>query len=63
MVRILEQVMTLQEAAKKSGIAATTLRNRIKHGNMPGRKSGGTWLVVWQDVEDYKKSLTKPSQS
>lgn len=47
----LECVLTAQEAAHIYGLATATVRNAIKRGTIPGRKSAGTWLVRREDAD------------
>ena len=36
------------EAARRSGVAERTVRQRLARGRLPGRKVGRTWMVEWQ---------------
>jgi hypothetical protein len=36
------------EAARRSGVAGRTVRQRLARGRLPGRKVGRTWMVEWQ---------------
>lgn len=47
----LECVLTAQEAAHLYGLATGTVRNAIKRGAIPGRKSAGTWLIRREDAD------------
>lgn len=47
----LECVLTAQEAAHIYGLSTATVRNAIKRGTVPGRKSAGTWLVRREDAD------------
>lgn len=41
----LDEVMTAGEAAELFGLAEATVRQTINRGQIPARKSGGTWLI------------------
>lgn len=47
----LEDILTTSEAAKKFGIEPITVIKNIERGNIPARKSGGTWLIRRSDAE------------
>lgn len=47
----LECVMTAGECIEVFGLSDSTVRNAIKRGKIPGRKSGGTWIVRREDAE------------
>lgn len=47
----LECVLTAQEAAYIYGLSTATVRNAIKRGSIPGRKSAGTWLIRREDAD------------
>lgn len=44
---ILENVMTIAEAAQRWGLDRSTLRYAIRDGRLKGKKSGSTWLVTY----------------
>lgn len=57
---VLEEVMTLKEAAGRYGKADVTLRINIQKGkfveNIDCRKSGGTWIILKSALErEYGK--------
>jgi len=49
--RILDDVLTAQEAANLYDLSESTIRVNIHRGNIPARKSGGTWLIRRSDAE------------
>jgi excisionase family DNA binding protein len=49
--RILDDVLTAQEAATLFNLSESTIRVNIHRGNIPARKSGGTWLIRRSDAE------------
>jgi excisionase family DNA binding protein len=48
-------VMTAAEAAREFGLSQSTVRQAINRGQVPARKSGGTWLVLRSDAEKQWK--------
>ena len=48
-----DDLITLVEAAERTGLAVTTLRNQMKNGRIHGEKYGRDWLVLWSDVQVY----------
>ena len=49
----LPQLMSPEEAAKYLGVSAYTVRERLKRGEMPGRKHGARWLIRVVDLIHY----------
>lgn len=49
----LPQLMSPEEVAGYLGISAFTVRQRLKAGDIPGRKHGARWLVRVVDLEAY----------
>jgi len=45
--------LTLKEAAKRSGLTASTLKDQILKRRMVGRKVGRDWVVTAADLETY----------
>ena len=50
---VLPQLVTPEEAADYLGISAYTVRERLKRGELPGRKHGSRWLVRVVDLAAY----------
>ena len=48
-----EEVLTLAQAAAKTGKSANTLRNQIKNGVLVGTLMGKTYLVTESALRDY----------
>lgn len=48
---IISAVLTAAEAAELYGLAEDTVRKTISRGQIPARKSGGTWLLLHSDAE------------
>ena len=49
----LPQLMTPDDAAEYLGVSAYTVRQRLKSGEIPGRKHGSRWLIRVVDVIHY----------
>jgi uncharacterized protein YuzE len=48
--------LTLEEAARESGLAASTLRNQINAQRLPAVKRGRDWLVAGHELWNYMES-------
>jgi excisionase family DNA binding protein len=48
-----ETLMSLAEAARQTGVDASTLRHAIKAGKLKAIKPGHDWLVYLVDVQTY----------
>jgi len=49
----LPQLLTPEEAAPYLRVSAYTVRQRLKSGELPGRKHGSRWLIRVVDLESY----------
>ena len=47
-------MLTLAQAARRLGVAPSTLRNQIHRGSLRGRLLGKTWTVSEREVERYR---------
>ena len=47
--------VTLEEAAARLGLAASTLRWQIHKGKMRAKKVGPLWVVSEREVERYRR--------
>jgi excisionase family DNA binding protein len=47
------EVLTLTEAAERSGLSPNTLRAQIKNGVLPATLAGKTYLVTADDLAQY----------
>jgi len=47
------ELLTLADAAKRFGLARTTLRNQILNKKIPATKSGRDWVVTCADMLTY----------
>jgi excisionase family DNA binding protein len=49
----LPQLMSPDDAAEYLGVSAYTVRERLKNGEIPGRKHGARWLIRVVDLVQY----------
>jgi excisionase family DNA binding protein len=49
----LNDLISLQEAAKLSGLSSDHLRRLVEHGDLWGKKIGRNWVTTIQAVEIY----------
>ena len=49
----LPQLVSPEEAAKYLGVSSYTVRERLKSGELPGRKHGSRWLIRVVDLVNY----------
>jgi excisionase family DNA binding protein len=49
----LPQLLTPEEAATYLGVSSYTVRQRLKDGEIPGRKHGARWLIRVVDLAAY----------
>ena len=49
----LPQLMSPEAAAEYLGVSAYTVRERLKSGEIPGRKHGARWLIRVVDLVQY----------
>ena len=49
----LPQLFSPEEAAEYLGVSAYTVRERLKSGEIPGRKHGARWLIRVVDLAHY----------
>jgi len=49
----LPQLVSPEEAAKYLGVSVYTIRDRLKQGEIPGRKHGARWLIRVVDLIHY----------
>jgi len=50
---LLPQLLNPDEAAAYLGVSAYTVRERLKRGDLPGRKHGSRWLIRVVDLAAY----------
>lgn len=56
----LPQLLTPEEAAQYLGISSYTVRERLKRGEIPGRKHGARWLIRAADLAAYVEPNNAP---
>lgn len=49
----LPQLISANEAAVYLGVSAYTVRERLKTGEIPGKKHGARWLIRVVDLVQY----------
>lgn len=49
------QWLSLPDAARSLGMAASTLRHQIRNGKMTARKVSRDWYVLPAEVERYRR--------
>jgi excisionase family DNA binding protein len=49
----LPQLLTPEEVALYLGVSEYTVRERLKNGDLPGRKHGAKWLIRVVDLVRY----------
>jgi hypothetical protein len=60
---MLEDIITLAEAAAELGIASVTLRAAVGRGRLRARLIGKTWVTTRDEVERYRReSLGQPGR-
>jgi excisionase family DNA binding protein len=47
------QLLSPEEASQYLGVSAYTIRERLKRGEIPGRKHGARWLIRVTDLIQY----------
>ena len=50
---LLPQLLSPGQASEYLGISAYTIRERLKRGEIPGRKHGARWLIRVVDLVQY----------
>jgi excisionase family DNA binding protein len=53
-------VLTLKQAAERSGKSASTLRNQIKNGALRGFKLGREYVTTASALKEYEERLKQP---
>jgi hypothetical protein len=55
-----EEVLTLKQAAGRSGKSPATLRNQIKNGALRGFKLGREYVTTASALREYEERLKQP---
>lgn len=58
LVRVLNEDLTLHEAADRLGVHYMTAYRYVRHGLLPAAKSGGTWRVRSVDLDQFRSGGT-----
>jgi excisionase family DNA binding protein len=58
-----EALISLSEAAAKSGLSAGHLRHLVSSGTIRGRKIGRNWVTTREAVADYLRDSFKRSKN
>jgi hypothetical protein len=56
----LDELISLQEAARISGLSASHLRLLVRRGDIWGAKLGYNWMTTAQAVEEYMARNRRP---
>jgi excisionase family DNA binding protein len=56
----LEELISLEEAAKLSGLTADHLRRLVRQGDLWGKKIGRNWVTTEQAVKEYLARDRRP---
>jgi len=56
----LDELITLRQAAKLSGLSVSHLRLLVRQGNIWGVKLGHNWLTTAQAIEEYLARDRRP---
>lgn len=48
--RVLNDVMTVAEAARRWGLTTRAVRKAIQEGRLQATRSDGTWLIAYPDM-------------
>ena len=57
-----KDLISLQDAAKQSGLSASHLRLLIRHGELWGIKIGRNWVTKMQAVREYQARNRRPGR-
>ncbi|MFC2054857.1 hypothetical protein ACFLV7_11280 [Chloroflexota bacterium] len=56
----IDELITLSEAVKNSGLSPSHLRLLVSNGTIWGKKLGNHWFTTVQAVDEYMKMDRKP---
>jgi excisionase family DNA binding protein len=60
---MMDEIMTLAEAAAELGLSPDTLRRQAQRGVLEARLIGKTWVTTRRAVDDYRRqSLGQPGR-
>jgi hypothetical protein len=58
----LDDLISLQEAAKIGGLSADHLRRLVEHGDLWGKKIGRNWITSKQAILNYLAKDRRPGR-
>ena len=58
----LKNLISLQEAAKKSGLSQSHIRLLVRRGEIWGMKIGRNWVTTEQAVREYQARANRPGR-
>ncbi len=58
----LKDLISLQTAAKRSGLSSSHLRLLIRNGDIWGLKIGRNWVTTEQAVREYRSRAQRPGR-
>ena len=58
-----ERLISLQEAAERSGLSTGFLRRLCRQGSIWATKVGRDWITTWASVADYLSDAEKRSKN
>ena len=58
--RTMKEIMTPREAAEYLSVHVRTIYRLVKHGEIPGRKVGGSWRFKKDALEEWLSGQEKP---
>lgn len=54
-------MLSMEDAAKKSGKDPRELRRLLRNGTLAGKKDGGSWTVDSKSLDNLGKAAAKPA--
>jgi excisionase family DNA binding protein len=59
----MKEIMTPREAAEYLSVHVRTIYRLVKHGEIPGRKIGGSWRFKKDALDEWLSIRENPSSS
>jgi len=59
----MKEIMTPREAAEYLSVHVRTLYRLVKHGEIPGRKIGGSWRFKKDALDEWLSMRENPSSN
>jgi excisionase family DNA binding protein len=60
--KIWDRILSLTEAAERTGLSESWMRRLLMAGRLEGKKIGKTWLVLAEDVDALAAGQRKPGR-